>query len=241
MSEFTRPMRILAGTAAGIAVFFAAACGSEEAPPRTEYCAFVPDLSTSASSVTARASQLLSSFVLDQGCASVQVVPITSNSSGEACAVPAIDLLDLTAAPDNRAGIRAEITDEKIPLVVQQVAALNQCVMAKGTNSATDVTGALRQAAKLANGDPVTVLVVSDLVHNVGLDMVTTALETDALRSDVATALQAQLPDMSGWSVTAAGVAAGTSALTPVQSDSVQAVWEAAVREKGASWHRTSV
>lgn len=242
MPESTLPTRLIAGTAAGAALLLSAACGSEEAvAPRTAYCAFVPDLSVSASSVTARATQLLSSFVLDQGCASVQVVPITSNSSGEACTVPAVDLLDLTAAPDNPAGAQAEITDEKLPLVLQQVASLNQCVTANGTDAATDVAGAFRQAGKLANGAPVTMLVISDLVHNVGFDMVTTALESDAQRSDVAADLAAQLPDMAGWSVTAAGVAAGTSAMTPTQSDSVQAVWESAVREKGASWHRTAV
>lgn len=227
---------VVAAAAAGVT-----ACGAPPPPLPTASCALLPDLSESATSVVARASGLLTEFVLAQGCASVQVVPITANSSGEACTVPVVDLLDLTAAADNPSARSSEIEDEKVPLVLRQVAALSECVRVNGTGNATDVVGAFRQADRLANGAPVTALVVSDLVHNVGLDVLASPADTDEQRMVLAQAVAQQLPDLEGWSVTVAGAAAGTSALTPDRSDVVQAVWEQAVRDRGGSWHRVSL
>lgn len=217
------------------------ACSGPAPTLPTASCALLPDLSQSATSVVARASQLLTDFVVGQGCASVQVVPITANSSGEACSVPAVDLLALTAAEDNPQARRSEIENDKVPLVLRQVAALNECVTANGTGTATDVIGAFRQAARLANGAPVTVLVVSDLVHNVGLDVLAAPVDTGEQRTALAHEVAGRLPDLSGWSVSVAGAATGTSALTPAQSDAVQAVWEQAVRDRGGLWTRVSI
>lgn len=219
----------------------AVACGSDAPPLPTVACSLIPDLSTSATPVTGRASQQLTDFVVRQGCSSVQVVPITANSSGEACTVPAVNLLDLTAAPDNPEGRRVEIEDEKVPEILAQITALHRCVDEHGTGNGTDVAGAFRQADKLANGEPMVVLVVSDLVHNVGLTMLDTPLETDEQRAALAGTLAQQLPDLTGWEITAAGAAAGTTDLTPTQSDAIQVVWEQAVRSRGGSWYRVSL
>ncbi|AUM20263.1 hypothetical protein [Rhodococcus ruber] len=242
MNQVTARLRVLgAPLAAAVAAAGLVACGQPDPALPTASCALIPDLSTSATPVVMRASQVLTEFVTGQGCASVQVVPITANSSGEACTSPAVDLLDLTAAPDNPVGRRTEIEDEKVPLILRQVATLNECVTANGTGNGTDVIGAFRQADKLANGNPVVALVVSDLVHNVGLDLLGEPVDTGEQRTALAEAVAQQLPDLSGWSVTAAGAAAGTTDLTPAQSDAVQGVWEQAVRQRGGSWHRVSV
>ncbi|MCC8927287.1 hypothetical protein [Rhodococcus sp. I2R] len=233
--------RLTAGVTAASTAVLLTACGTDVPEPTTP-CGMITDLSESARAVTDSARAVVTSFATEEGCASIQVIPITSNSSGEQCSATPVSLTNLTAARDNPDGIAAEVEDVKIPELFGRIRGLADCIATAGTGGASDITGAFRQLDRiLGAGQTPTVLVVSDLMHNIDVALESAPQDTPEERTALAAAIAEQLPDLSGWELISVGGAAGTTGIGAKRSDTVQRVWEEAVTTRGGTWTQAAM
>ena len=243
-----RPVLGVALALAATSSLLLTACSGPSQPPQMARCGVIGDASGSATELLARARPTIEQFVYDKRCGTVQLVAITANSVGETCTAPSLDLTGgITADPSNTAAWEKEYRDEQVPRVSAATAKLAQCVAQRGTAAGTDIFGALTELNRLAGldrtTDPVPVLLVSDLVQSMKIDLATVPLATPDDRARVRSQVEASglVPPMKGWLVDVAGGAFGTTALGPERSAQLQLFFKELVEDKGGSWEMSSV
>ncbi|WFG44170.1 hypothetical protein [Pseudonocardia alni] len=214
-----------------------ASCGTPAAAPAVT-CGVLVDGSGSTAELNRRLPRIVGDFVAGNACTTARVVVISANSPGETCkqAAPLALTEGMRTDPSNVESRRAEFERDRVPLVVGQARQLLACVARAGTGDGTDVVGAFGELARTLPSDApdVRVLVVSDMVDTVRVDVV--GLIRDGRTGAVVSELRSALPPMSGWTVTAAGAGFGTTALSPVETTALQAVWADAVGGRGARY-----
>lgn len=236
--NYSRPARMSAAALIMGSAILASGCivgpGDDDGELVTVPCAIAADATTSDDFLTPKTTALVHGFLSEVACSKVSVRPISMNSIGEDCTVPDV-AVDLRASDDNAVARKAEIQSRIVPLVTKDIAKVTECVQQEGRGRGTDVVGVFNAIASLVNGSTVHVLVVSDMVQNVGVDL----QHRDLAAKDVATAatreLAAALPSMNGWKTRVGGLGTGTTDMSPAHSAALHQVWRDALTQKGAA------
>lgn len=222
--------------AVGVVSLSTTACvvGDTPEPPATVPCAVVADATASDTFLTDKISSVISGFLRSTDCDTVAVRTISSNSVGESCTASDV-AMDLQAAVDNTDARATEVSLQIVPQVTARVRSLTNCVRAAGRDRGTDVVGAFTSIAELSGRDAAPhVLMISDLVQNIGVDVQRSSLADAEVASATTDALAQALPAMGSWHITLSGLGAGTSYLTPAHSAALHQVWQDALRRQGA-------
>lgn len=240
----SRSAAVVVAVLAAVAVFIAGCGGNSSpavSPAPARVCAVIADATGSDTFLTPKTTAAVTDFVHATTCTQIDVAVISANSVGEDCTRPPVSLASMTTSRDNRQAWQAELDATIVPQIVGRLRAMRECVVAAGRAIGTDVSGAFTVLAQHANSAPADVLVISDLVQNVGVDVQDAALEQTTTRTQVIGAVAAQLPVMTGWQITLAGVASGTTAMGPAKSAALHTVWVTALSQRGATVHDAAV
>ncbi|MFZ2239407.1 MAG: hypothetical protein WAV90_07650 [Gordonia amarae] len=220
------------GLIAGAAIL-TSACGPGSGQPDTAPCAIAADATSSDGFLTPKTTQQVYGFLSEGTCSKVSVRAISMNSIGEDCTVGDV-AVTLRAADDNAVARKAEIQSRIVPRVTRNIAKVTECVQQSGRGQGTDVVGVFTAISSLVNGDKAHVLVVSDMVQNVGVDLQHRDLAGQGVATTATRELVAALPTMDGWQITVAGLGTGTTHMAPAHSAALHQVWQDALSQKGA-------
>lgn len=209
-------------------------CGGDGGPKRAAApCAIAADATTSDDFLTPKTSALVHKFLSAGTCSKISVRAISMNSIGEDCTVADV-AVELRANDDNAVARKAEIQSRIAPRVTRSIAKVTECVQQSGRGRGTDVVGVFSAISSLIDGDKAHVLVVSDMVQNVGVDLQHRDLAGQAVATAATRELAAALPSMDGWQITVGGLGTGTTHMTPAHSAALHQVWQDALSQKGA-------
>ena len=207
--------------------------GDDDGELVTVPCAIAADATTSDDFLTPKTTALVHGFLSEVACSKVSVRPISMNSIGEDCTVPDV-AVDLRASMTMPWPARQRSSPGSF-LWLPRTSPRSPSVSSRRAWPGTDVVGVFNAIASLVNGSTVHVLVVSDMVQNVGVDL----QHRDLAAKDVATAatreLAAALPSMNGWKTRVGGLRTGTTDMSPAHSAALHQVWRDALTQKGAA------